>query len=82
MFLECKMLLRNSTTKIQSHAIIDRVDVLIANSVIMSSVEPSRELKKNLTHNFTPDFKKYCADVAEFLTEAGWFKQVQKQLIF
>jgi hypothetical protein len=47
----------------------------------MSSVEPSRELKKNLTHNFTPDFKKYCADVAEFLTEAGWFNQVQKQLI-
>jgi len=41
----------------------------------MSSVEPSRELKNNLTHNFTPDFKKYCADVAEFLTEAGWFKQ-------
>ena len=76
------MLLHNSTTKIPSHKIIDRVDVLIANSVIMSSVVPTRELTKNPSHNFTPDFKKYCADVAEFLTEAGWFKQVYKQPVF
>ena len=58
------MLLHNPTTTIESHENIDRVDVLIANSVIVSSA------------NMSSDFQKYSADVAEFLTEAGWFKQV------
>lgn len=62
-YLESEMLLHNPTTTIESHENIDRVDVLIANSVIVSSA------------NMSSDFQKYSADVAEFLTEAGWFKQ-------